>query len=211
MIKNRNEKKSKAFQMYFFSFSFLFCMLNLGPLIFVSVLILISVIIPNEYGEEGTLSSKQSILIHEFVILPVWSLITFWGLYLSYKMVSFEFHLKKQKNQEKSANSSESQNISITDKNSKEADKIEENANSDQEKESNPYLAKMKKKELTVMNTNPVIIPVTSQKDQEKLKKIKTNDTKSTMSNDSDEIRSSFENMNGIVSNNNSNDHMNSN
>jgi hypothetical protein len=171
-------------------------MMNLGPMIFIMILIAISVIIPGEYGQANTLSSKESILIHEFVILPIWSLISFWGLYLAYKMVTYEFGKKKQK-QEKNCDSSDSQQISISDKNSENSNDIEKEKLA--LRNSNPYLIK------NSMNENSVIISVVSKKDENILKKKFTKEGLDSEKSE-EEIRSSFEDMNGVVSNNDSKD-----
>lgn len=85
--------------------------------------------------------------------------------------------MKKRKQQEKTCDSSDSQNIIIVNKNTNEMANIEKEGLTKKQKESNPY-----KQEPLTLNLNAAIIPVISQTDVKKLEKKKTNEFTNSLS-----------------------------
>lgn len=199
ITKKPKHKNIEYLKLYFFAFCFLFCILNLGPLIFIHLVVVTSSIIKGEYGEDGTFTSKASVMIHGFAVLPIWILLTAWGMYQAYKMLTVQLLVKKQLETQKTDSK---EDIIISDRTNDV--KIVENKDSDDSEElSNPYL----NKDLNDFNhiSNSAIISVVCKKDKkilnEKYDKIKKNDS-DNFSNKSDETDQldSFENNKGTGS-----------
>jgi hypothetical protein len=141
-------KNIEYLKLYYFAFCFLFCILNLGPLVFIEMMIVTSNILKGEYGEEGSFTSKASMMVHGFAVLPIWILITVWGMYQAYKMLVVQLMIKKQLESPKTSEDS----IIISDR-MNDLKKMKEGGLNEKEKLSNPYVIKTLKSSEEIKNS----------------------------------------------------------
>lgn len=193
LITKIKAKIDQSLQIYFFSGSFLFCVMNIGPIGFIAVLILISVVIPGDYGSAGQLTSRLSVYIHEGLILPFWLLMTAWGIFLSFKMIKSNLFLKKQNDKAQQINSFEnSEIIDVTNPAQESEASIDQHKPTEQPLPNNPYLGPMKDRN----GSNSIIMSEPSQFNAQTLNKLYSENPDQSTRDDSGEINrigSSFE------------------
>lgn len=166
VLKIKHEHQNIEYlKLYFFAFSFLFCILNMGPLLFIEMMLVVSNIIPGQFGPEGTFSCRASIMVHACGVMPIWILVTAWALFQAYKMLAIQFMIKK-KGQSVKEEGSDPQIIFKS--NCDSIKRLKNVGLSREEKNNNPYL--VQNIELPSMISNSVIGSIKCVKTEKKLK-----------------------------------------